>query len=103
MVFVTYKTIEPNRARIMAVIYKHEGLFEEQKKSGFYADHLPEPDASKEGTPVLYANPETKELWYEYLPAPEAPLYANTTEGRLQKEIDDLKLLLAELVAGGTL
>ena len=103
MVFLTCNTVEPGKARVMAVIYKHEELFEEQKERGFFVENIPQPDALQQGTPVLYINPETKAMWYEYLPLPEQPLYAATTVGQMQKEIDDLKLLLAELVAGGTL
>lgn len=103
MVFLTFNKIEPDKARVMAVIYKHEELFEEQKERGLFVESLPQPDVTQQGTPVLYINPETKAMWYEYLPLPEQPLYAATPVGQMQKQIDDLKLLLAELVAGGTL
>ena len=45
---------------------------------------------------------KTKEMWYEYLPIPEQPLYAETPVGQLEKQVDDLKLLLAEMISGGT-
>ena len=102
MIFLTYMKIDETKARVMAMIYKHEELFEEQKAHGVYVESVPQPDSAETGTPVLYIKPETKEMWYEYLPVPEQPLYAETPVGRLEKQVDDLKLLLAEMIAGGT-
>ena len=102
MIFLTYMKVDETKARVMAMIYKHEELFEAQKAHGVYVESVPEPDSKQSGIPILYIKPETKEMWYEYLPVPEPPLYALTPVGQLEKQVDDLKLLLAEMIAGGT-
>ncbi|WP_425060382.1 hypothetical protein SCACP_10770 [Sporomusa carbonis] len=100
MVYIEYELLEPNKCRVIFQMFKPERLSEERKKSGIMIDSIPAPEEGR-GVPSLFVNPETKELWYEYEPLPEPPLYLPTREGQMQKEIDDLKLLIAELIAGG--
>lgn len=101
MLFLTYGEVVESKAHVLAVIYKNDELSEEMKETGIFVESVPDPEVAS-GIPTLLVNPETKELWYEYKPFPEAPLYPPTQVGQMQKEIDDLKLLIAELVTGGT-
>ena len=100
MIFITYETITEKKARVLIQVFKPSAVSEEIKQTGIYVPVIPDPEPGQ-GIPVLYVNPETKEMWYEYDPIPPAPLYPNTETGQMQKEIDDLKLLIAELVTGG--
>lgn len=100
MLFLTHGEVMDGKAKVLAVIYKTEELSEEMKATGVFVESIPDP-AINQGLPMLMVNPETKDLWYEYQPIPETPLYPPTKEGQMQKEIDDLKLLIAELIAGG--
>ena len=102
MIFLNYSLVEADKGRVMAIVYKSEELFNEMLGTGLYVESIPNPESGVAGTPVLYVTPSTKELWYEYLPIPEEPLYAATPIGELQKQLDDVKLALAELMAGGT-
>ena len=100
MVFITYGEIVENKARVLAAVYTTAELSEEMKSTGVFVEEIPAPDLLG-GIPTLMVNPDTKELWYEYSLFPEPPLYPATAVGQLQKQVDDLKLLLAELIEGG--
>ena len=101
MVYIEYELVAEDKGRVMFRMFKPELLPEERKQSGLLVDSIPAAEEGK-GIATLFVNPATKELWYEYQPALEAPLYPPTQVGQMQKEIDDLKLLIAELVTGGT-
>ena len=100
MLFLTHGEAVDGKAKVLAVIYKTDELSEEMKAAGVFVEAIPEA-ATDQGIPVLMVNPATKELWYEFQPLPETPVYPQTQVGQMQKEIDDLKLLIAELLAGG--
>ena len=99
LIYIEYQIEEPEKARVVFQMFKPSLLSEERKQNGLLVEAIPEPENS--GIPLLYVNPVTKDLWYEYVSAPPAPLYAPTAEGQLQKQIDDLKLLLADILTGG--
>ena len=99
MIFLHYSEVEPNKARVLATINMSDKLPAEDLSTGLCVELLPHPEPGQ-GTPVLYVNPETKALWYEYLPAPEEPMYAATAVGSLQRQVDDLKLIIAQILAG---
>lgn len=100
MVFITYEKFAEDKARVLLQVFKESAVSEEIKMTGIYVDAIPDPDPTM-GIPILLVNPITKELWYEYQPLPNTPFYPDTEVGSLQKQVDDLKLLLAELVTGG--
>lgn len=100
MVYIEFESVAKDKGRVMFQMFKPELLSEERKQSGILVESLPVVEEGK-GVPSLYVNPKTQELWYEYEPVPEAPIYPLTSEGEMQKQIDDLKLLIAELVTGG--
>lgn len=99
--FITYSDAIDGKAMVKAIVYNEKELSVEAKANGLFVASIPEPDRDK-GMPRLYVNPETKELWHEYEPIPAPPIYPPTEVGQLQKQVDDLKLLLAELVTGVT-
>ena len=100
MVYIEYQTETEERARVIFQMFKPELLTQERQQSGLLVESIPEIEQGM-GTPLLFVNPTTKDLWYEYIPVPKAPLYTSTPEGQLQKQIDDIKLILAEMIGGG--
>ena len=101
MIYVEFQPVTPEKALVVFQMFQPEKLSEERMMGGLLLESLPEMDESK-GIPTLYINPSTKALWYEYTPMPAAPIYPYTEVGGLQKQIDDLKLLVAQLITGGT-
>jgi hypothetical protein len=63
-----------DRLRVGLIHYKPERLDKAARASGIMLDmteaDMPQPEERKGKTPVLYCNPTTKELWYEYVPRP---------------------------------
>jgi len=63
-----------DRMRVGLVYYKPERLSAEAKTGGITLDmteaDMPQPEERKGETPVLYCNPMTKTLWYEYVSRP---------------------------------
>jgi len=102
MVYIEFELLSEAKGRIMFQMFMPERLSDERKQSGLLVESIPVAEEGQ-GVPSLYVNPKTKKLWYEYEPVSEAPMYPPTREGELQKQIDDLKLLMAELITGGTL
>lgn len=46
---------------------------EELEQEGILVDSVPEPEHIDGKSAVLYCNPETKELWFEYADIPKTP------------------------------
>jgi len=64
----------PECVRVGVIHYKPERLTEEQRRSGIMLDltevDMPKPEERPRKAPVLYCNPKTKALWYEYIDRP---------------------------------
>lgn len=92
MVYVEFIRVNDTKAR---VVYQHYFPDELQDKSkGLLVEGIPEPEYRKSQSSVLYVNPQTSELWYEYEPAPD-------TKGNIQLQIDELTLMLGDALLGG--
>lgn len=96
MIFLKYdETGKVNYTHYMPFHEKH-GLGktkEELEQEGILVDSIPKPEQIEGKAPILYCNPETKELWYEYEDIPK-------TEEELQQEkIQALEQSIAELSA----
>jgi hypothetical protein len=61
---------------------------EELEQTGIFVDTVPYPQEVNGKTPVLFANPQTKELWYEYEDLPK-------DENILTQELEETKAKLA--------
>ena len=63
-----------DRLRVGLIHFKPERLSVDQRSSGIMLDmaeaDMPQAEERKGETPVLYCNPTTKVLWYEYVPRP---------------------------------
>lgn len=94
MVYIEYSMVGPSRARVTMQMFKPENLTAEQKKDGVTLPEVPAPDFER-GVPQLYINPDTLEMWYEYLPHP-AP--EKSREELLQDEVESLKAAMAQLM-----
>lgn len=57
----------------MTIHYQPSLLTAEEKALGFEVAEIPEPTITPGKLAVLYANPLTRELWYEYVDAPLTP------------------------------
>ncbi|WP_207653319.1 hypothetical protein [Clostridium cochlearium] len=66
---------------------------EQLEQEGILVDSIPEPKQIEGKAPILYCNPETKELWYEYEDIPPTP------EDLQQEKIQALEQSMAELSA----
>lgn len=81
------------------VVYRNAeyvSLSDERKEKigeGILVDSIPEPEQIEGKAPILYCNPETKELWYEYEDIPP------TKEELLEQKIQAQERAIAELTA----
>ncbi len=64
---------------------------EELEQEGVLVDSIPESKQIEGKAPILYCNPSTKELWYEYEDIPK------TQEEIQQKKISQLESALLEM------
>ncbi|KZE41140.1 hypothetical protein AV540_25685 [Brevibacillus parabrevis] len=95
MIYVEYVNVTDVKAVINFQHFmpfdKHHGLGkteEELKTTGALVDSIPEPLYQDGKQPVLYINPKTKELLYEYadIPSPEEDRIT-----QLEKETTEIK------------
>lgn len=70
---------------------------EELEQEGILVDGIPEPQQIEGKSAILYCNPDTKELWYEYEDIPLTP------EEEQQKKIESLEQSIAELTMAMTI
>lgn len=91
------------RVRVNVLHYKPERLAAERRAGGIMLEKktvadIPQPEAIKGKTPVLYVNPKTGEFWHEYI---DRPLTQEELMTGLMEKIDQLldnhDELLAEL------
>jgi hypothetical protein len=79
------------RYRVHTIHYKPERLSAERRAAGHMVDltdaDIPRPEQLPRKSPVLYWNPETNELWYEYIDRPP------TQDELLQEYMDKLDAL----------
>jgi hypothetical protein len=75
MIFIKYEIESANKARVVYTHYMpfHEvhGLHktvEELEQEGFLIEAIPEPETRENTLAILYIDPETKYLWFEYTP-----------------------------------
>lgn len=74
---------------------------EELEQEGILVDSIPEPEEVEGKDPVLYCNPETKELWYEYedIPKTEEEIQAEKVES-LEQSIAELTMAMTMMMGG---
>lgn len=70
------------RVKIDSIHYKTERLSKEQLAAAILVESLPEPENRRGMRAVLYANPQTKEVWYEYVERPP-------TDNEILQEINE--------------
>jgi hypothetical protein len=85
MVFIIYKEIDATKARVEYENYQPSELSEEIVAKGIYVDSIPQAENRPFQVSTLYINPETKELWHEYVDRPF------TQEEKDNKEIAELR------------
>lgn len=68
---------------------------EELEQEGILVENLPNPEAIPYKNPVLYCNPQTKEVWYEYEDRPLTP------EEEMRQRIELMQQALDALLLGG--
>jgi|HigsolmetaAR203D_1030402.scaffolds.fasta_scaffold00989_15 hypothetical protein len=70
MLKIRFSKISEDKAIVTVIEYQHDGLTDD---NSMLVNSIPEeqPQVGKSG--VLYVNPRTKELWYEYLDRPLTP------------------------------
>lgn len=55
------------RAKVTNIHYKPELLNSIQRDKGIEIDNIPQPEKQEGKSAVLYVNPKTSDLWYEYV------------------------------------
>ena len=88
--FIAYLVESPERAKVVGCHLGSNSLDQERYPVLEVAE-IPEPASQMEQIPVLYVNPVTKELWYEYID--KIP-----STGELLARIADLELAIAALL-----
>lgn len=83
------RNIDETKAVVEAIHYKPELLTAEQKLNSIEVTSIPEPERNSCCSPVLYINPITKEMHYEYL----------TIQNERDLQIENLRSEIARLQA----
>lgn len=86
-----------DKVRVNAIHYELDSLTEEQRLKGELVT-IPPKETYSDKTGILYINPFTKELWWEYVyrtPTPEEELQ------QLKERIQIMQKALDDLVLGG--
>lgn len=94
MIFLGLDTKTGERAKVWFVHYQPfdeiiglQKTKEELEQTGIFVDSVPFPQEIPGKSPVLYANPQTNELWYEYVDLPKE-------ENTLAQELEETKAKL---------
>lgn len=87
MAFVGFTKENDTRARVNLIHYFPSELDHGILEQGALVDTIPEPDHIPGKGAVLYINPQTKELWYEYVDLPK-------DENTLARELEETKAKL---------
>ncbi len=88
-----------SRARVSFVHYVPSQLPETVLATGILVEDIPEPEVIERKAPVLYFNPQTSELWYEYIDRPLTQEEQLADLAARQKATEDA--LLELLLSGG--
>jgi len=80
--------VQPSEIEIASLMMYHDGYLAK--------DDILTPQLIKNKQPILYYNPETEKLWYEYV---DVPL---TKEEDLEQRISDLEAAIAAILGGAT-
>lgn len=94
MMFICGERLAEDRLQVSTRHYMPELLTQDKLDTGYLVENIPEPSIiiGKEAT--LYFNPQTQELWYEYI---DRPL---TDAEELVKQVNDLNLAIAAIIGG---
>ncbi|MBA7465932.1 hypothetical protein ES707_01104 [subsurface metagenome] len=95
MIALFHEPVSAGKNRVGVIHYKPERLTAEQKAKAILIenDALPKVDILPAKSAILYLNPQTKELWYEY---EDRPL----TQEELLTEISQKLTALIEVTRG---
>ena len=78
--------VQPSETEIASLMMYHDGYLTK--------NDIPISQSIKNKQSILYCNPETEELWYEYV---DMPL---TKEEELEQRIADLEAAIAAILGG---
>ncbi|GIO08027.1 hypothetical protein J31TS6_40550 [Brevibacillus reuszeri] len=105
--YIGYEKVNDTKARVTLIHSFPSELDQETLERGVIVEALPEPKTPGGKGAVLYINPQTKELWYEYvtLPTPEEDRISQleiATEENKKANLDtqEAVLQLYEMVTG---
>ncbi|MBA7481232.1 hypothetical protein ES707_16702 [subsurface metagenome] len=68
MIALFHESVSEGKERVGVIHYKPERLSAEQRKAAIEIENeaLPKAEDRPGKSAILYVNPQTKELWYEY-------------------------------------
>lgn len=82
-IWIKYKKINNDNALVVTQNFfpfdKVTGIPEEDQIQGIFIEKIPEPIIQDGKNPILHINPNTKEMWYEYVDIPK-------TQEQIQQE-----------------
>ena len=88
MLFVGYEKINGTRGRVTLIHHFPYELDQDVLGGGALVELVPEPETPAGKGSILYINPQTKELWYEYV---DVPLPEDERIAKLEQENTELK------------
>lgn len=94
-VLLSYEKESDTRARVFQQNWNLSDLPQDIINNGILVDTIPTPDTPVGKQEQLYINPQTKELWYEYVDIPK------TLEGTVADLQSQNAQMLLALVNGG--
>ena len=72
---------------------------EELLQEGLLIEELPKLENIPNKAPILFCNPQTKEVWYEYVVIPESDDDKKNRElNEIKQQLQDLQIALAEIM-----
>lgn len=95
MKWLFYEKETDIKAKVMLIYY--ETPPKELLDGGNYItiEDIPEPEQVKGKSALPYCNPQTKEVWYEYV---DKPLSSEEQLKELQEQINALNIAMAEIM-----
>ena len=102
MNYLFYEKESEERAKVVLIYHVEPPQNLLNSRDYITVDEVQEPEQKEGKSPLLYCNPQTGDVWYEYVDRPLTP--EETLNKKLeeqQSQIEELTLLLGDMVLGG--
>ncbi|WP_035296233.1 hypothetical protein [Brevibacillus thermoruber] len=72
-ILITHDGSSATKARVEVIHYQPQYLPPEVIEKGIIVDEVPDPNPPANKVGILFINPQTQEMWYEYVDRPLTP------------------------------